>query len=105
MAGGAAAAAAGAARASAVKKDTKNGVSANGSPAGGGEGYRAAMKEAHAVDSDLSEEKHGGEWQTVPITPPEEEWETVSHKKSRPRPRKEKAAVEAAIVIPGGLGL
>lgn len=89
--------------ASIVKKGTKHGSVANGSAAGAAGESRAAQKETPAVEVDVWEEQPAGEWQSVQATPPEAEWETVSHKKSRPR--KEKAPADGTNVIPGGLGL
>lgn len=89
--------------ASAVKKVTKHGSVANGSAASAAGESRAVQKETPPVELDVWEEQPGGEWQSVQVTPSEAEWETVSHKKSRPR--KEKAPADGANVIPGGLGL
>lgn len=97
-----AAAAAATAAAASKKASKKSSSAANGSAPG--------SRQAHlnggggAGESDPWGAQHaGGEWQTGPIGPQEGEWETVSHKKSRPR--KERTAVDDANAIPGGLGL
>ncbi|CAN0226692.1 unnamed protein product [Ectocarpus sp. 8 AP-2014] len=100
------AAAAAAAEAAASKKTSKKkSTAANGSTPGG-----AGSRQAHqnggggAGEADPWGAQHaGGEWQTGPMGSQEGEWETVSHKRSKPR--KEKAAVDDANAIPGGLGL
>lgn len=88
--------------ASVIKKGTKHGSVASGSATGTAGESRAVQKETPPVELDVWEE-HRGEWPSVQATPPETEWETVSHKKSRPR--KEKAPADGTNVIPGGLGL
>ncbi|CAM9469629.1 unnamed protein product [Hapterophycus canaliculatus] len=100
------AAAAAATAATAAKKASKKGSAvANGSALAG-----AGSRQAHqnggggAAESDPWGAQHaGGEWQTGPIGPQEGEWETVSHKRSKPR--KERTVVDDANAIPGGLGL
>lgn len=101
----AAAAAAAAAPAVAAKKASKGSATANGSGPGG-VGSRQAQQNGGggAGDSDPWGAQHaGGEWQTGPIGSQEGEWETVSHKRSKPR--KERTAADEANAIPGGLGL
>lgn len=96
----AAAAAAAAPAATAQKKSGKGSTVANGV------GSREAQQNGGggAGESDPWGAQHaGGEWQTGPIAAHEGEWETVSHKKSKPR--KERTAVDDANAIPGGLGL
>lgn len=102
----AAAAAATAAPAAVAKKTSKKGsTTANGSGPGG-VGSRQAQQNGGggAGDSDPWGAQHaGGEWLTGPVGSQEGEWETVSHKRSKPR--KERTAVDEADAIPGGLGL
>jgi len=93
--------AAAAAPAAAAKQKSKK--AANGSTPGG-----VGSQQNGGGDTEVSDpwgaQHAGGEWQTGPIGTQEGEWETVSHKRSRPR--KERAAVaNEANVIPGGLGL
>lgn len=99
-------AAAAVAAAAATKKATgkKKGAGANGSAAAGGGGSRAGQNGPDAGVADPWGSEHaGGEWQTAPMGSQDGEWETVSHKKSKPR--KERMAPDDANAIPGGLGL
>lgn len=102
----AAAAAAAAAPAAVASKASKKGsTTANGSGSGG-VGSRQAQQNGGGgagVSDPWGAQHAGGEWQTGPIGSQEGEWETVSHKRSKPR--KERTVVDEANAIPGGLGL
>lgn len=91
----------------APKKTSAKGQTANGSAASTG-GPRGGQKAGDSSGGDLQAAQNGGrgtgDWQTGSLGSPDGEWETVSHKKSKPR--KDKAAgANDANVIPGGLGL
>ncbi|CAM9490392.1 unnamed protein product [Scytosiphon promiscuus] len=98
-------AAAATAAAAAKKASKKSSSAANGSvQAAAGSRHAHQNGGGGAGESDPWGAQHaGGEWQTGPIGPQEGEWETVSHKRSKPR--KERTAVDDANAIPGGLGL
>lgn len=82
----------------------KKGPGANGSPVASGGGSRAGQNGGDSGVTDPWGSEHAnGEWQTGPMGSHDGEWETVCHKKSKPR--KEKSAAEAADAIPGGGGL
>lgn len=87
-----------AAAVAAPKKATKKGSAANGSKAANGGVSRAGQNgEDGGVADPWGPQQAGGEWQ--PIGSHEGEWETVSHKRSKPR--KERTAADDANAIPG----
>lgn len=91
----------------AAPKKAGAGGAKGSSSAGAAGGSRAGAHKAgdSGVGGDpYSGNGGGGEWQTGPMGSTEGEWETVSHKRSRPK-KDRVAAANDANAIPGGLGL